>query len=343
MEKYNLSKLSNRSKRAIHRLDPVEKKFYTYCLFYSSDKDNTIFDPTKVFYVGKATNTKILAFRRERDHIRDAYCKHYESYHRSRKIRLLEDNGNFIMSKVLYETDCENDAYTSEIEWYNFFSKTNDLTNMVPCGGGTGSGEAHPSYNPLLRLHSDEIIKLYNENFWSIQRICRHYKISQKTVKKILFSDDKVVQHNKDYRGDMRQNTSDIILQYKNGISAYKIAKHYKCSSNLILTILKENSIDIRGQHPQLKGSSVWNCKEQIIEEYKAGSSLSFLAKKYKCDIKCTLVPILTEANINIRKGRHPAWKLREEMHELKHNGYTCVALAKKYSVSVQLIYKILS
>lgn len=343
MEKYNLSKLSNRSKRAIYRLDPVEKKFYTYCLFYSSDKTNTIFDPTKVFYIGKATNTQILALRREREHMRDAYSKNYESYHRSRKIRLLEETSNYIMSKVLYETDCENDAYASEIEWYNIFSKTNDLTNMVPCGGGTGSGASHPSYNPLLRLHSDEIIKLYNENFWSIQRICRHYKLSQKTVKKILFAQASVTQHPKDYRGDMRQNTADIISQYKNGIASYKIAKHYKCSSNLILTILKENGIEIKGKHPQLKSSSAWDYKELIVEEYKAGVSMTLLAKKYKCDIKCTLIPILEEANINTHKGRHPAWESQGEMRELKHKGYTCVALAKKYSVSVQLIYKILS
>jgi hypothetical protein len=337
MEKYNLSRSANRSKRAIYRLDPVGKKFYTYCLFYSCDKTNDVFDATKVFYIGKATNTQILAFRREREHIRDAYSKHYELYHRSRKIRLLEESGNYIMSKVLYETDCENDAYTSEIEWYDFFSKTNDLTNMVPCGKGTGSGLSHPGYNPLLRLHSAEIIKLYNETFWSMQRICRHF------VKKILFEDASVPQHPKDYRGDMRQNTADISLQYKNGVAAYKIAKQYKCSSNLILTILKENNIEIKGMHPQMKSSTAWGSKELIVEDYKSGISMTLLAKKYKCDIKCTIIPILQEANIDTCKGRHPAWEFQEEIRELKHKGYTCVALAKKYTVSVQLIYKILS
>ena len=176
----------NKSRRAIYRLDSVNKLFYTYCLFYSVDPNKTRHNKNFVFYVGKAKRPTILAHRREREHIREAYHKTSWHFHKSRKIRLLEKKGYFIMSKVLEEFDDETEAYLSEKKWQKIFlDNGNDLTNMIQCGiKSVGSGKDHPSFNTKIRKSSTKIINRYTNDFWSIQKICRYYKISQKTAKK---------------------------------------------------------------------------------------------------------------------------------------------------------------
>lgn len=288
----------NRSKRSIYRLDEVSKKFYTYCLFYSLDRLNTSYNEDYVFYVGKAKNTSVLAYRREREHIREAYLESHLDYHKSRKIRLLEESGYFIMSKVLEEFDHEDDSYNSESKWQKYFiERGNDLTNMIECGHKfCGSGENHPSFDKSLRENSEEIIKLYTVELWPIQRICRHYKLSQKTVKKILFMESNNKQRTKNIRSEVWKYQREIIDDYASGIPAYKLCKKYNCAINTITNILRSNGVKVRGRCPPEKSSQAWKFKEDIIKDYMSGYNKKDLSKKYKCDIVCTINKILKEA-----------------------------------------------
>lgn len=339
----------NKSIRAIYRLDNVEKSFYNYCLFYSNDKEDTSFCEDKVFYIGTAKNVKILAQRRERDHIRDAYQKKYWDFHKSRKIRLLESNGCFIMSKVLEEFDTEEESYLGEAKWQTFFiEKSLDLTNMIPCGTKSlSSGENHPSYDPNLRKDKEEIIKLYTIDLWPIQRICRHFKLSQKTVKKILFKESDNIQRKERLTSPLWKFQKEIVEEYNSGELAYKIAKKYNCSLNFIVRLLKVNNVKIRESLALVRTpSDVWKVKKEVVDFYLSGKSLSWLAKNYKCDYKCTLKPILEEAGVlGKRKLKNPKksflWDKQEEIKFLRSKGLTFKQISESFEVSEALIQKI--
>lgn len=290
----------NKSKRAIYRLDSVSKPFYVYCLFYSKSKTNTRYNKNYVFYVGKAKNSIMLAYRREREHIREAYITQSWNFHKSRKIRLLEKQGYYIMSKVLGEFYSEDKAYNAERKWEKIFlNNGNDLTNMVSCGiKYLGSGQDHPSFDPKLRKNNQKIIKLYTIEFWPIQKICRYYNISQKTVKKILFQESNNTQRIKNLRSNVWKKQKEIVLLYQNYVSTNKIAKKYKCAANTVVSILRSNNVKIRPRSPLKKSSKAWLKKDQIIKEFISGKSKQYLSQKYRCDQKSTLTPILKEAGL---------------------------------------------
>jgi len=48
----------------------------------------------------------------------------------------------------------------------------------------------------------------------------------------------------------------------------------------------------------RIKSSKAWLVKDKIIKEFLSGKSKKDLSKKYKCDIKCTLNPILEETGL---------------------------------------------
>jgi Mor family transcriptional regulator len=253
-----------------------------------------------VFYIGKAKNNKILAYRREREHIREAYITESWNFHKSRKIRLLEKEGYYIMSKVLGEFYSEDKAYNAERKWEKFFlNNGNHLTNMAPCGiKYLGSGKDHPSFNPKLRKNSNKIIHLYTLEFWPIQKIYRYYNISQKTIKKILFQESNNKQRPINLRSSVWKKQKEIVSLYQNNISTNKLARKYKCAANTIVSILRSNDVKIRPRSPLEKSSKAWLKKEQIIKEFISGKPKKYLSKKYQCDQKSTLNPILKEAGL---------------------------------------------
>lgn len=58
------------------------------------------------------------------------------------------------------------------------------------------------------------------------------------------------------------------------------------------------NNIKIRPRSPLKKSSKAWLKKDQILKEFLSGKSRQYLCKKYKCDSKCTLSPMLREAGL---------------------------------------------
>ena len=122
---------------------------------------------------------------------------------------------------------------------------------------------------------------------------------------------------------------NQIILSYQVGIPSYKLAKEYKCSINTILSLLRQNNIEIRGKHPQLKSSKDWDQKEEIVNEYLSGKSIDYFSKKYKCDKVSTIDPILKEV-VDSREDRAIASEYSEEMREqLENHGKRLTKLEK--------------
>ena len=185
----------NKSKRMIYRLDPVNKPFYTYCLFYSKDKNDVTFTENSVFYVGKGKNVKILANRREREHIRESYQEEYFDFHKSRKIRLLESEGYFIMSKVLEEFNDEDSSYASEesgksIDYLSKKYKCDKVSTIDPILKEAGI-EKRSSKSEIWN-NKEEILGLI-ENNWTYKQISQKYRVSIPLISKIINYDTRTL------------------------------------------------------------------------------------------------------------------------------------------------------
>jgi transposase len=273
----------------------------------------------------------------------EAYGKRQWDYHKSRKIRQLEASGYIILSKVLEETDTEDEAYKAEIKWYNaFIEKGIPLTNMVACSpSAVGSKEGHPSYDVQTRSQSTEIKRLYEEELWSIQRICRKYKKSNGLIKKIL-AQEGVAFRQKTIRSPLWLKKTEIIDLYKSGISLNEISKEYYGSSSgvsMFAKMLREEGIDVQ-KRPRY--SSAWDYANEIINMYKSGCLIKTITEKYNCDV--SVINAIFQLN-NVKKTdntRSPAWLYKDEIIELKKENISCKELALRYNVCEGVIRKIL-
>ena len=173
-----------KKQRKVKRLDNTNSKFYVYALFWANHDQDTEIVKENIFYVGKAKNKEFPCLRRENKHMEEAYAKSHKHFHKSRKIRQLEQNGKHIMSTILEEFDDELSAYEGELKWYKKIKKWgNDLTNMIDCGiDAVGSGENHPSYDFKIREKSEEIKNLYENKMWSLAKISKHFQKSSKII-----------------------------------------------------------------------------------------------------------------------------------------------------------------
>lgn len=284
--------------RKVSRLDKTDSNFYVYCLYWSSDK-NENYEENNVFYIGKAKNKEFDCLRRENKHIEEAYRKSHWNFHKSRKIRNLEESGKFIMSKILEEFEKEFDAFQAELKWYNIFkNKGLDLTNMVECGiSWVGSGENHPSFDIEIRKKSKEIKHLYVEDLWPVQRISKKYKKSSKVIKQILFNEN-VEFRKTNIRHSLWAKSEEIVEKYNSGYSLNQLTKEYDGSVNFFSNMLKHFGIEIRKTDSYRKKSKAWNHVCDILKQYNNGCTLKSLCEKYNCDV-CVIKKILKENTLN--------------------------------------------
>ena len=274
-----------KKKRTVHRIDETTSPFYVYCLYWSNNIENIEYIENNVFYVGKAKNKEFDCLRRENKHLEEAYKKSHWNFHKSRKIRNLEESGNFIMSKILEEFNDEISAYQAEIKWFNYFKNNGlDLTNMVECGiSWVGSGESHPSYDFKIREKSKQIKNLYVENLWSISKIANEFKKSSKIIKQIL-SKEGVKFRKKNIRQPLWLKKNEILEKYKEGHSLNKLSLEYNGSVNFFSNMLKDLGCEIKGTE-HYKRSDAWKHVNEIKKLHKDGKTLKFICQKYKCDI----------------------------------------------------------
>jgi hypothetical protein len=286
-----------KKRRVVSKLDKVNLPFYVYCLYFSQSKENDEYIENNVFYVGKAKNQIFNCFRRENEHMEEAYQIKYWNYHKSRKIRLLEADGKFIMSKVLEEFDIEMLAYQSELKWFEYFkSKGIDMTNMVDCGlMSLGSGKNHPSFDHEIRKKSNDIKNLYVDQLWSIQKIAKTFNKSSNVIKKIL-SEENVKIRKKTIRHPIWLKADEILEKYNSGYSLNMLTKEYDASMNFFSNMLKDLGCKIR-KTDTYKRANAWNYTEEIINLYKNGTKMKNLCKNYKSD-PCVIRKILKENGV---------------------------------------------
>jgi hypothetical protein len=335
-----MSKQYNK-KRKVYRLDPTTSNYYVYGLFFSDDKNNIELNHDNIFYIGKAKNKEFPCLRRENKHMEEAYQRSHENFHKSRKIKKLENDGNYILSAILENFDDENSAYEGEYKWYYFYkNRGNDLTNMIECGlASVGSGENHPSYDFEIRKHVDEIVKLYVINMLSIDKISKIFKKSSKIIKEILKTAN-VKFREKNIRNPLWLKKYEIIEKYNSGLSLNQLHAEYGASANFFADMLRSENIEIRKSNAYTRAIDL-KYVDQIIKMYNDVPSYNKIADYFKCD-PCVIKRILDNNNISKKKQSHPIWNKLEEIKNKKNTGMSCVELALEYNVSVQMIYKIL-
>jgi hypothetical protein len=274
-----------KKKRTVYRIDETISPFYVYCLFWSDNKEKTEYIEKNVFYIGKAKNKEFDCLRRENKHLEEAYKKSHWNFHKSRKIRNLEENGYFIMSKILEEFIDEISAYQAELKWFNYFKdKGLDLTNMVECGlSWVGSGESHPSYDFEIRKKTKEIKHFYVENLWSVEKIAKKFKKSSKIIKQILHKEG-IKLRKKNIRHPLWLKKEEILQKYKSGYSLNRLYSEYGASINFFSNMLKDLGCVIKKTN-FYKRSNAWNHVDDVKELRKEGKTLKFICEKYSCDV----------------------------------------------------------
>jgi hypothetical protein len=274
-----------KKRRTVSRIDETNSPFYVYCLFWSDNKEKTEYIEKNVFYVGKAKNKEFDCLRRENKHLEEAYRKSHWNFHKSRKIRNLEETGYFVMSKILEEFTDEISTYQAELKWFNYFkNKGLDLTNMVECGiSCVGSGESHPSYDFEIRKKSKEIKNLYVEKLWAVEKIAKKFKKSSKIIKQILFKEG-IKLRQKNIRHPLWLKKDEILKKYKSGYSLNKLSLEYGGSINFFSSMLKDLGCDIKTTN-FYKRSTAWNHVDDIKILREKGISLKNICKKYSCDV----------------------------------------------------------
>lgn len=257
----------------------------------------------------------------------------------------------------------------AEMFWIDFFSSRNpDYGYNITVGGdGLGSGPDHPLYgtiahNRLFSKKEEKIIctKYCHQNM-STTQIAKDYNCCSYTISSVLrrnnieilgaieFSKGKNYSPETQFKkGHIPNNkiinseVEDLILKkyLEEKLSAKDIAKQLNCSSSTVLSVLKNNKVNIRKCYfykknkpinfPKISSkksstrSRIFSLEEelQICKKYKEDFLSSIkLAKEYHCH-RTTITDILRRHNIEIKnqseylKGKVPNNKLFSDSKE---------------------------
>jgi len=189
---------------------------------------------------------------------------------------------------------------------------------MVACSSSAvGSKERHPSYDLKTRSQSKEIRRLYEEELWSIQCICRKYNKSNGLIKKIL-AQEGVVFRQKNIRSPLWLKKAEIVAKYKQGYTLNKLSHEYYGSSSgvsMFAKMLRDEGVKVE-RNPHY--SDAWKHVDEIINMYESGSLIKEIVKKYNCDV--SVINTIFKLN-NVQKKdntKSHAWKYRGEIIKLK-------------------------
>lgn len=104
------------------------------------------------------------------------------------------------------------------------------------------------------KMYLNELIKLYNENKWSVNRIAKHLNKSTAFITKRLL-ENKIQLRDRKYnvekpmkkdRPEVWNAKTEIISLYEKGYTTLEIGKQFKISNHTINKILKLNNIPLR-------------------------------------------------------------------------------------------------
>lgn len=148
------------------------KKFYVYTL--ADSRDNL------VFYVGKGTGSRITAHKSIAK--KDTPKSKFRVYHKIRKI-LLE--GGDILTKKVFSTNCQKEAYRHEMELIKKIGRQN-LTNLTDGGeGGFGHKMTEKNKKILIEIAKQPKSASHRAN---LSKAKTGIPLSKETAKKIGLS-----------------------------------------------------------------------------------------------------------------------------------------------------------
>lgn len=106
------------------------------------------------------------------------------------------------------------------------------------------------------KTHLNELIKLYNKDKWSVNRIANYFNKSTSFVTKRLIENKIQLRNRKDNiekpmkkdRPEVWEAKNKIISLYEKGYTLSDLGRKYKCNNNLIRIILTQNNIKIRNK-----------------------------------------------------------------------------------------------
>ena len=106
------------------------------------------------------------------------------------------------------------------------------------------------------KTYLSELIKLYNEDKWSVNRIAKYFGKSTPFITKRLIENKIQIRDRKDNiekpmkkdRPEVWESKNEIISLYEKGYTLSDLGRKYKCNNNLIRIILTQNNIKIRNK-----------------------------------------------------------------------------------------------
>lgn len=142
-------------------------------------------------------------------------------------------------------------------------------------------------------IHLNELLDLYCEKKWSINRIAKHFGKSPSFVtKRILENNIKLRDRKNNVEKPMKKNRQDvwdsqdeIVSLYEKGYTILKIGEYFETSDGTITKILKKNNIKIRSK----KENTRYVKTPEILNLHKQGYNLTQIQK-------------ITHTNFNIIK-----------------------------------------
>jgi len=251
---------------------------------YAYQDPNTL----DIFYIGKGCGWRYrdISGRKHNKHL-------YNKIQKYRRNGLLIDDITFKLHENLNETT----ALQLEIQLIKEYGRRDlgegSLLNLTDGGDGVvGLKKKLPTLLPF----AEDIKRMYLEDGLSMKKIGKKYNCSFTPVYLLL----KYLNIPRKKRADI--NTLKIIEEYKSGECIQELADKYKYDNGSIKKLLIKNSIKIKDghQYSSKRGGRYSDVvRQQVVKEYKNGSSIRQIATKLKMDfgtVKC----ILLENNVKI-------------------------------------------
>lgn len=236
-----------------------------------------------VFYVGKGKKNR-------------AWSPH-STQRCGNKLRNLLKRGVELSSivQIVESNLTEQQALTKETELISFYKRIEDggtLFNYVMDTKAVTKHHKKKEINPVLLK---QINKMYNQGH-SAQTIAKLYNVNSGTILRWLRLNGAIIRPNNFPRKTNKLNHGEIINKYKSGLSVSKLAKYYNVSVGIILPILKNNEVVIRGRRVNYPQEII----DDVVNSYCHGISSIQIAKKYNTAL-CNILRILAENKIPMR------------------------------------------
>jgi Mor family transcriptional regulator/very-short-patch-repair endonuclease len=156
---------------------------------------------------------------------------------------------------------------------------------------------------------------------------------------------------------DLEKYKEEIIRHYNQGETLNSLSKKFSTDHKLIRKLLVLNNVQLRSHAESVKigvfkvskKSNLYKKKEEIIKEYKSGSSALHLSKKYGCS-GTTIIRFLRENNISLipksyflkRPRGSKADKFANEIITLYKNGNSLEKISRKLNLKIGTVRGVL-